>query len=64
MLDNCDFESLAVSVVSDGDDSLRSVSKFGVQNKDRHDNDKSNESSCQHVDDHGLGKHLRCVLWA
>ena len=33
---------LTVSVMSDGDNSLWPVSELGVQNKDWHDNNKSN----------------------
>lgn len=48
--------------MSDGDNSLRSVSELGVQNKDWHDNDKSHQGSPEDVDGQGLGKHLISVL--
>jgi len=58
-----DLVTLAVSVMSDGDNSLWSVSELWVQNKDWHDNDKSNESCCQDVDDQGLLKGFLGVPW-
>jgi hypothetical protein len=53
---------LTVSVLSDGNYSLCSVSKSWVQKQDGHDDDEADEAGGHDVDHHRLGKHVVSVI--
>ena len=54
---------LTVSVMSDGNDSLRSVSELWVQNQNWHNDDQGYQSSPKGVDNQGFGEHFLGVIW-
>ena len=49
--------------MSNGYDSLRSVSEFWVQNQNWHNDDQGYQSSPKGVDNQGFGEHFLGVIW-